>query len=71
MSFNLETAKTFAIVAIGATDVPLKGPFMVLFSSAKPSSTALPDGVTISNDGRKVTVSYRSEVTFVVQKYVC
>ncbi|MDB1856544.1 hypothetical protein [Collinsella aerofaciens] len=71
MSFNLETAKTFAIVAIGATDVPLKGPFMVWFSSTKPSSTALPDGVAISNDGRKVTVSYRSEVTFVVQKYVC
>ena len=71
VSFNLETAKTFAIVAIGATDVPLKGPFMVWFSSAKPSSTALPDGVTISNDGGMVTVSYRSEVTFVVQKYVC
>ena len=71
VSFNLETAKTFAIVAIGATDTPLKGPFMVWFSSAKPSSTALPDGVTISNDGRRVTVSYRSEVTFVVQKYVC
>lgn len=71
VSFNLETAKTFAIVAIGATDVPLKGPFMVWFSSAKPNSTALPDGVTISNDGRMVTVSYRSDVTFVVQKYVC
>ena len=28
-------------------------------------------GVTISNDGRMVTVSYRSDVTFVVQKYVC
>ena len=71
MSFNLETAKTFAIVMIGATDTPLKGPFMVWFSSAKPNSTALPDGVTISNDGRMVTVSYRSEMTFVVQKYVC
>ena len=44
---------------------------MVWFSSAKPSSTALPDGATITNDGRKVTVSYSSEVTFVVQKYVC
>lgn len=71
MSFNLETAKTFAIVTIGAPDVPIKDPFMVWFSSAKPTSTALPDGVTISNDGRMVTVSYRSEVTFVVQKYVC
>lgn len=59
------------MVEIGVPDVGLKGPFMVWFSSTKPTSTALPDGVTISTDGRKVTVSYRSEVTFVVQKYVC
>ena len=49
----------------------MKSPFMVWFSSANPTSTALPDGITITNDGRNVTVSYRSEACFVVRRYVC
>lgn len=71
VSFNLETAKTFAIVTVGITNVPLKGPFMVWFSSTKPQSTRLPDGISITNDGRKVTVSHSGDASFFVQKFSC
>ena len=48
-----------------------KGPFMIWFSGANPTCTVLPDGIAVTNDGRNITVSYRSEACFVVRKYVC
>lgn len=71
MTFQLDSVKTFAVVEVGVPGMLEKGPFMIWFSGAKPSSTALPDGITITNDGRNVTVSYRSEACFVVRRYVC
>lgn len=70
ITFRLDTVKTFAVVEVGVPSNLLKGPFMVWFSGAKPTSTTLPDGITITNDGRNITVSYISEACFVVRKYV-
>jgi|GEM_PF-5651382 len=46
------------------------GPFIIWFSSTKPTATRLPEGVTVTNIGRDVTVSYRGDACFVVRKYV-
>ena len=70
MSFSLETMKTFVFVELGRTNEQIKGPFMVWFSASKPTSTTLPDGVTITNEGRLVTITYKDDACFVVRKYV-
>lgn len=67
----MDTAKTFAVVEVGVPGVTEIGPFMVWFSSTKPTATKLPEGVTVSNVGMDVTVSYRGDACFVVRKYVC
>ena len=71
ITFRLDTAKTFAVVEIGVPDVTEIGPFIVWFSSTKPTATKLPESVTVSNVDRDVTVSYRGDACFVVRKYVC
>lgn len=71
ITFRLDTVKTFAVVEVGIPSLLLKGQFMVWFSGANPTYTVLPDGIAITNDGRNITVSYRSEACFVVRKYVC
>ena len=71
ITFRLDTTKTFAVVEAGVPGETEIGPFMIWFSSANPTATKLPEGITVSNVGRDVTVSYRGDASFVVRKYVC